>query len=234
MSRWTIPAAWAAASAAATCAPSRTAQPRCRPALGLRPLALDQLHDDEGPAGVLAQVVDGADVRVVQGEAARASRRNRSSGRGSRRHSGQELQGDVPAQAVVAGLVDHPHAAAAQPRLHRVVGDHRAAAPPRAASAVSGTVSSEGQPRAVRRGRGSAAGILPGSAALPSDAGSASSSFSSSRSPRGLLLGRQLTQALLERGPLTRLPGRLEGEAQLRRCAFPRSGTGKLLGVGRS
>ena len=84
---------------------------------GERPqrLALDQLHDEEGLALVLVDVVDRADVGMVQGGggaglAAEPLQPLRDPGI----LRGQELEGDAPAQAGVLGLVDDPHAAAAR------------------------------------------------------------------------------------------------------------------------
>ena len=81
----------------------------------LQRLAFQALHDDEGLALVLADVVDGADVRMVQGGggaglALEALERLLIAGELRR----QELEGHEAAQARVLGLVDHAHAAAAQ------------------------------------------------------------------------------------------------------------------------
>ena len=67
-SRWTMPAAWASASASATSAPDAAASsgvigPSRREAIGQR-LAVDQLHHDVGPRVLLAVVEDAGDVRV--------------------------------------------------------------------------------------------------------------------------------------------------------------------------
>ena len=87
-------------------------------------LPLDQLHDEEGLALVLVDVVDRADVGMVQG----------GGGAGLAPEPlqplgipgillGQELEGDAAAEAGVLGLVDDPHAAAAERLQREVVGE---------------------------------------------------------------------------------------------------------------
>ena len=70
MSRWTIPRAWAAASARATSAAIRAdcgRRQRARPAQERRQiLAVDVVHDDERPGLVHPEVMDDDDVRRVQ------------------------------------------------------------------------------------------------------------------------------------------------------------------------
>jgi len=87
-------------------------------------LAFQKLHNQEGSSLMVADVVDGADVGMVQG----------------RRGAGlpleaiqcllvfgillrQELQGDVAAESGVLGLVDHTHAAGPELFQDAVVGD---------------------------------------------------------------------------------------------------------------
>ena len=77
--------------------------------------AVEEFHDEESAAGVLADVVDGADVGVVQGRcglgfAAETLERLAV----LRKVLGQKLQGDEAAKAGVFGLVDHAHATAAE------------------------------------------------------------------------------------------------------------------------
>ena len=90
---------------------------RQRPAVDavLQRLALEQLHRDEGPAAVVADFVDGADVRVVQRRGgARFALESRQRLRVARPLVGQELQGHRPVQARVLGPVDDAHAATAE------------------------------------------------------------------------------------------------------------------------
>src|SRR5262245_9528914 len=76
--------------------------------------ALEELHRDEQRAAVFADFVDLADVRMVD-----AGRRPRLAPEaaprglvvGDRQHG---LHGDRPLQALVAGLVNHAHAAFAE------------------------------------------------------------------------------------------------------------------------
>ncbi len=81
----------------------------------LEGLAFEQLHGDEGLVSVLANLVDGADVGVVEG----------GGGAGFAQETferltvagevlGQELESDEAAELGVFGLVDHTHAAAAE------------------------------------------------------------------------------------------------------------------------
>ena len=77
--------------------------------------AVEKLHGDEGLAVVLADVVDRADVRMVQGGrrlgfALKTGERLRVAGNFFR----EEFQGDETMQAGVFGFVNHAHAAAAE------------------------------------------------------------------------------------------------------------------------
>ena len=81
-------------------------------------------HGDEPEAVVVRDLVDGADVGMVQGGggpgfAAEAFQRLRI----VRHFIGQELEGDEAAEHRVLGLVHHAHAAATQLLLDTVMGD---------------------------------------------------------------------------------------------------------------
>jgi hypothetical protein len=90
-------------------------------------LALEPLHADEGLALVLADVVDGADVRVVEGGSgpglALESLPGLAVGEQAFR---EELEGDAAPEPRVLGLVDDAHASAAELPEHAVVGDRPA------------------------------------------------------------------------------------------------------------
>ena len=70
ISRWTIPAAWAASRASASCVlSSRTASYSRRPwifSLALSVLSFEQLHHDEGLPVVLADLVNRADIGMIE------------------------------------------------------------------------------------------------------------------------------------------------------------------------
>ena len=90
----------------------------------LKRLPLQQLHGDEIPAVGLSDLVDRADVRVIQGRggpglALEALQRRRV----FLQLSGQKLQSHVPAEVEVLGLVHHAHATAAELVQDAVVGD---------------------------------------------------------------------------------------------------------------
>ena len=81
---------------------------------GAQGLAFEELLDDVGRAVVLADVVDGGDVGVVQdagglGLLLEAAQAIGVGGEGG----GEDLDGDVAAEARVLGAVDLPHAAGA-------------------------------------------------------------------------------------------------------------------------
>ena len=77
--------------------------------------AVEKLHGDEALAFVLADFVDGADVRMVQrGSGAGLAAKTFESLWVLRDVVGEELEGDKAAQGGVLGLVNNAHPAAAQ------------------------------------------------------------------------------------------------------------------------
>ena len=90
----------------------------------LESLALQQLHGDEGTAFEFADVVNRADVRMVQRRCGARLAVESLDGRGIvRRLLGEKFERDAAPQARVAGAVDHAHSAAAQWFQAAVVGD---------------------------------------------------------------------------------------------------------------
>ncbi len=90
----------------------------------LQGLALHQLHDQKGRALVLADVVQRADVRMVQsGSGARFALEAGSRHLAAAQLLGEELQRDGPLEPGVLGLVDDAHPAAADPAHDPVVRD---------------------------------------------------------------------------------------------------------------
>jgi hypothetical protein len=92
----------------------------------LQRASLEQLHRDEGTAFILVDVVDRADVRVIQGRG-----RARLAPEPLERvlvaeGLGQELQGDESAQLQILGPEDDAHAAAAKLLENAVVGNRLA------------------------------------------------------------------------------------------------------------
>ena len=118
MSRWTMPSACAASSASAiSMASDRIRFHLHRPARDpvLQRQAIQKLHGDERLAVVLADLVNRADVGMVQRRgrlrfAPEALQRLRVLGH----IIGQELQSDKAAELCVLGLVDHAHPAATE------------------------------------------------------------------------------------------------------------------------
>ena len=86
--------------------------------------AFEIFHDDEGTSVLLANVIDGADIGMVQarsglGFAAKAAKGVRIVGD----IIGKELEGDEAVQAQIFGLVDDAHPAATEFFNHFVVRD---------------------------------------------------------------------------------------------------------------
>ena len=78
-------------------------------------LAFEELHDHEGPAIFLADVVNGADVGMVQrGCCLCFSAETAERLRIASYIFGQKLEGYEAVQAGVLGLVDHPHTSATE------------------------------------------------------------------------------------------------------------------------
>src|SRR5215467_10491967 len=81
----------------------------------LEGLPLEILHGDEGLAFLLADLVDGADMGMVQsGGGARFALKPFQSLAVLRTMFGEELQGNGAAELGVFGLINHTHAAATQ------------------------------------------------------------------------------------------------------------------------
>jgi hypothetical protein len=96
-------------------------------------LAFQILHDDEGPAGRLAELVDPADGRVVERRGGARLAPNPPAGGPSHQILGRELEGHPPVQGLVAG--EHfAHPARAQMLDDVVAADHHAGGQARAHS----------------------------------------------------------------------------------------------------
>ena len=77
--------------------------------------AIEEFHGDEGMPLVLADVVDRADVGMIQGRGSLRLALEAAEGlRIARDVVGQELHGDETVKARVLGLVHHAHSAATQ------------------------------------------------------------------------------------------------------------------------
>ena len=86
--------------------------------------AVEEFHDDVVTVLVFADVVDRADVGMVQGRCGLGFAAEAFEGLGiSGDFVGQELEGDEAMKASVLGFVDHAHAAAAEFFEDAVVGD---------------------------------------------------------------------------------------------------------------
>ena len=88
----------------------------------LQGLPREQLHGDEMQAGVLADLVDGADVGMIErGGRARLALKTLDCQGIAGECRRQKLERDLAAQPRVVCLVDHPHAAATQLLQHAVM-----------------------------------------------------------------------------------------------------------------
>ncbi len=91
--------------------------------VALQSHAIQEFHGDERLPVLLSDVVNGADVRVVQcGSGLRLSLEAVEGLRIARDLIGQEFQSDEPTQPSVLGLVDDTHSPTAQPFNDTVVG----------------------------------------------------------------------------------------------------------------
>ncbi len=90
----------------------------------LQRLAFQQLHGDERTALEFANVVNGADVRMVErGSGARFATESLDSLSVMRNIVGQEFQRDIATETRVLGLINHTHSAAADLFEHVVMRD---------------------------------------------------------------------------------------------------------------
>ena len=117
-SRWTMPAAWAAASASASGIAIRSTSPSripCAGDEGVQGLPGHELHHDEVDALGRLDLVDGDDVRVVEGGGgARLLHEAGAAGLVRQPLGGQHLDRHLAAEARVAGAVHLAHAARAE------------------------------------------------------------------------------------------------------------------------
>ncbi len=96
--------------------PTRDEMPQCRPA--------QQLHRNERHAGVFVNIVDRADVRMVQRRSGLRLALEALERCSVMRHAlRQKLQRHLPLQLRVIGAIYHAHSAAPEPFDDAVVGD---------------------------------------------------------------------------------------------------------------
>ena len=118
ISRCTMPFAWAASRASGTCTPkSRTASMSRGSPLNqmLERLPFQQLHGDEVLTARFVDLVNRANVRVIQrGCSKRFRLKSFTCSRIILHFYRQELQRDMPVQSKVFGFVHHTHAAATE------------------------------------------------------------------------------------------------------------------------
>ena len=89
--------------------------------------ALQQFHCDEGMPVRFVDVVNGANVGMVErGRGLRLAPETLEHGRVASESLGQELEGDKAAKFGILGAEDHAHAAAAKFFQHAIVGDDAA------------------------------------------------------------------------------------------------------------
>ena len=126
MSRCTIPAACATASALATCAPIRASASdadRLTDHRGER-LSVHEFHDQEAPFVDGVELVDGDDVRMVERRCGARFLLEAADGVGVAGEPGpQQLHGDLAAKPRVVREVDLAHPATADERQHFVMSD---------------------------------------------------------------------------------------------------------------
>ena len=127
MSRCTIPFVWAASSASAisdaNCKQLFERQ-RFSAEQMLQRLSFQQFHGDEMLAVRFVDLVNRADVRVIERGGGKGFALESFSGRGIILHfRGQKFQRDMAAQLEVFGFVDHTHPAAAELRQNAVMRD---------------------------------------------------------------------------------------------------------------
>src|SRR5262245_22533166 len=130
MSRWTMALAVRGIQAPADLNPDINENVRCDGARRisgqalLQCLSFEQLHRDERPALVLFDVIDSADIRMVEGRgglglALEALKGDRILGELFR----QELQSGTATQLEIFGFVHHSHTTAAEDLQHSVLAD---------------------------------------------------------------------------------------------------------------
>ena len=90
----------------------------------LQRLAFEPLHGDERRSGVLADLVDGADMRMVERRSRpRFAPKSFDRGRVGRHRRGQKLERDLASEPQILGQIDDTHPATAEQRLDSVVVD---------------------------------------------------------------------------------------------------------------
>ncbi len=118
MSRWTNPLEWAASRASAISVAKASKASSSTGFAGdavLQGRAIEVLHGDEGAAVVLSDVVNGADVGMIERGGGLGFALKTGEGLGIAGHVfGQEFQGDKTMEAGVLGLVNHAHASATE------------------------------------------------------------------------------------------------------------------------
>ena len=144
-SRWTMPWLWAASRASATCRAMAMAS-----STGMRPrlirsaerLALHQLHDQEVAVGIVLDLVDGGDVRVIEtrpGPVPHGQKRAIRS-RILGEELGQDLDRHIAAELGVLGPIDLAHTALAELvgdlEVRQCLANHRSTPSPCSTSAL--------------------------------------------------------------------------------------------------
>ena len=129
MSRWTIPWACAWASASHTCAPSATISRASSIRSRRRGVPCDELHHEERDPAILADVVHGHDVRMVERRSRARFLQQANASILRRRRLGQHLDGDLSIELEVGAAVDDAHAAAAELGIEPVAAVQHGALP---------------------------------------------------------------------------------------------------------